>query len=110
MPGDRKVAVGAVDLDAYPSHMRSTPELPPWQHEGLRSNPDPNSRATRRDLGVGLEALDPVLHPLLDFTGLGVTAVVDVNPDVGIIQRDDEADAVYPTVRIEGFGVLQGTP
>src|SRR5215208_4415852 len=110
MPGDRKVSVGAVDLDAYPSHMSSTPVLAPWQHEGLCADPDADARTTRGDLGVGGETIDPVLGPRIDVSGLLVTDVVEINPNIRVIERDSAADAIGVAGLVVSEGSLLGGP
>src|SRR2546430_16225714 len=46
----------------------------------------PNVKATSRrgQLGVGIDALDDLKCPRLNFSGLRVTALIEVNPNIGL--------------------------
>src|SRR5215207_151704 len=59
----------------------------------------------RRDLCVGIEFLDYILRPRLEFARLGVAAMVQVHSAEGVVSREHETDAIVAMFPAGCYGI-----
>src|SRR5438105_298868 len=97
LPGDGEVAALAV-------HLGPVPVIPTRRQRRLNEDVEPC--AAGADLRVAAQPVYDLPRPGLDVTARGIAAVVQVDPNVGIIGGEHEAHAQLLVVRPAGRSLV----